>query len=120
FNHLHFTLHNKIQINSPFIIYRCMAILSRVKPVMYDCCLKSCIAYTRKYVHHQYCPFYKEPHLKANGKPCRQFMYFPLIPHLQGYFQSLEMIKEMSYHALYCQQPGKIPDVFDHQGIPSS
>ncbi|KIK73443.1 hypothetical protein PAXRUDRAFT_102087, partial [Paxillus rubicundulus Ve08.2h10] len=74
---------------------------------------KSCIAYTRKYVHHQYCPFCKESHFKSNGKPHHQFMYFPLIPRLQGYFQSLEMIKEMSYHTSYHQQPGKISNVFD-------
>ncbi|KAF9222844.1 hypothetical protein BS17DRAFT_641389, partial [Gyrodon lividus] len=89
------------------------AILSGMKPVMYDCCPNSCIAYTKKYIHHQYCLFCEEPHLNANRKPCRQFAYFPLIPCLQGYFQSLDMIKLMSYHELYQHNPGKISDVFD-------
>ncbi|KIK77265.1 hypothetical protein PAXRUDRAFT_167404 [Paxillus rubicundulus Ve08.2h10] len=63
-----------------------MAILSGVKPVMYNCCPNLCIAYTAKYIHHQSFPFCEEAWLNADGKPHCQFTYFPLIPHLQGYF----------------------------------
>ncbi|KIK97906.1 hypothetical protein PAXRUDRAFT_112727, partial [Paxillus rubicundulus Ve08.2h10] len=90
-----------------------MAILSGVKPVMYDCCPNSCVAYTKKYIHHQSCPFCKESRLNTDGKPRRQFTYFPLIPRLQGYFQSLDTIKLMSYRELYQRNPGEISDVFD-------
>ncbi|KAF8833389.1 hypothetical protein BDN67DRAFT_861141, partial [Paxillus ammoniavirescens] len=113
FDHMRYTFQNKISINSEYVIYRRMAILSGVKPVMYDCCPNSCIAYTAKYIHHQSCPFCEEARLNADGKPRRQFTYFPLIPRLQGYFQNQEMIKLMSYRAQYQQNPGEIADVFD-------
>ncbi|KIK79591.1 hypothetical protein PAXRUDRAFT_160931 [Paxillus rubicundulus Ve08.2h10] len=113
FNHMRWTFRHKFNLNSEFIIFHQMGILSGVKPVMHDCCPDSCIAYTEKYIHNQFCPFCKEARFHANGKPRHQYAYFPLIPRLKGYFQSLGMIKKMSYCASYHHQPGDIADVFD-------
>ena len=40
-------------------------------------------------------------------------MYLPLIPQLQGYFQSAQMIETLSYRAEYPFGKGEISDVFD-------
>ncbi|KAF8550334.1 hypothetical protein OG21DRAFT_1478565 [Imleria badia] len=101
------------QMNSKFVIFHRMGLLSGIKPVIYDCCPNSCITYTEKYIHHQYCLFCQEPHLTPNGKPHHQFLYVPLIPHLQGYFSSSKMIQKMSYRSLYQRTDGQIGDVFD-------
>lgn len=110
---MRFAFRHKIDINSKFVILRRIGLLSGVKPVLYDCCPNSCIVYTEKYIHHQYCPFCQESRLKPDGKPHRQFLYLPLIPRLQGFFSSADMIKKMSYRSSYRRTPGQIADVFD-------
>ena len=113
YNYMRFTFRNQLSVASQYVIFRKAAILAGVKPVLYDCCPQSCIAYTTKYIHHQSCPFCEEPRFKPDGKPCRQFTYFPLIPHLQGFFRSPVMIKSMSYRNRYQSKPGSVSDVFD-------
>ncbi|KAF9223906.1 hypothetical protein BS17DRAFT_705325, partial [Gyrodon lividus] len=83
---------NKFKLDSEFIIFHCMGILSGVKPVMYDCCPNSYVAYIEKSIHDQVCPFCKEACFRANGKSHCQYVYFLLIPCLKGYFQSLGMM----------------------------
>ncbi|KAH7911338.1 Transposase family tnp2-domain-containing protein, partial [Hygrophoropsis aurantiaca] len=113
FNQMRFMLRGKLSIDSEYVILHRLAILSGVKPVSYDCCIKSCIAYTSKYQHHQYCPFCDEPRLNRNGGTRRRFYYLPIIPRLQGFFQSPTMIENLSYRADYEPSPDKIRDIFD-------
>ncbi|KAH7917964.1 hypothetical protein BV22DRAFT_1187293 [Leucogyrophana mollusca] len=113
FNQMRFTFRGKLSLDSEYVILHRMAVLSGVKPVWYDCCVNSCIAYTSKYLHHQYCPFCNEPRLNGNSRARRRFFYLPIIPRLQGFFQSLTMIKKLSYCMKYEPVPGKIHDVFD-------
>lgn len=112
FEELRFAFRDQLQIASEYTIFRRMQTLSGVKPISYDCCPNSCVAYTKKFIHYQACPFCNEPRFK-NGKARRSFVYFPLIPRLQGYFRSTEMVEKMSYRSCYQLQPGKIADVFD-------
>ena len=94
------------------IIFQCMAKLSEVQPQSLDCCKNSCIAYTAKYIYLKSCPCCGEARRNQHGKPHRQFTYLPLIPQLQGYFQSMKTIEALSYRAGYLQK-GNISDVFD-------
>ena len=97
FNNVRFTSRHKTNISSLSIIFCQMSILTGIKPVICDCCPNSCIAYTQKYIHHSSCPICNERHFQANGQPRSQFTYFPLIPHLQGFFQSNQTVARMSY-----------------------
>ena len=112
FEQLRFAFGDKLQIASEYTIFHCMHVLSGVNPITYDCCPNSCVTYTKKFIHFQACLYCNEPRFK-NGKARQSFVYFPMIPHLQGYFRSTEMIEKMSYRSCYQSQPGKIADVFD-------
>ncbi|KAI6100396.1 hypothetical protein EDD16DRAFT_1445240, partial [Pisolithus croceorrhizus] len=94
--------------------------LTALTMVLYDCCPQSCILYAGKYTHLLICPHCKQLWFKANGKPHCQFTYFLLIPHLQGFFQSIQMICLMDYHTSYQPTHGSITDVFNgthYQGL---
>lgn len=112
FEDMRYTFRHKVTIASEYTIFRQMGILSGMKPIVFDCCPNSCIAYTKKFIYYQSCPFCGEPCFK-NGNPRRSFTYFPLIPRLQGYFQSATMIERMAYRSNYQQRCGEISDVFD-------
>ncbi|KAI9457149.1 hypothetical protein HD554DRAFT_2030172, partial [Boletus coccyginus] len=113
FNHMHHIFQHKVDINSEYVIYQRMRILSGVIPVMYDCCPGGCIAFLAEYIHHQSYPHCGEACFQPNGKPCRQYAYYPLIPRLQGLLQSPETSEKMSYRAHYEHKPGNMSDVFD-------
>jgi len=113
FKQLQFSFRNRLALPSEYIIFRRIATLSEVIQVKYDCCPNSCIAYTGKYSILPSCPFCKESRLNARGKPHQQFTYFPLIPHLQGFFQSVEMMDLLRYRARFTQNSGTITNVFD-------
>ena len=100
-------------INSEWTILHRIAILSGIKPVKYDCCIKSCIAYTEKYRSSLRCPICQEPRFSANGQPRRIYYYLPLIPRLQAFFESTEMIKKLSYRHCYKPSQTYVRDVFD-------
>lgn len=112
FEDMRYTFRHKVTIASEYTIFRQMGILSGVKPIIFDCCPNSCIAYTKKFIYYQSCPFCNEPRVK-DRKPRRSFTYFPLIPRLQGYFQSATMIEKMAYRSNHQQRHGEILDVFD-------
>ncbi|KAG0704213.1 hypothetical protein DFH29DRAFT_802143 [Suillus ampliporus] len=113
YEQLRFTLRDRLPLDSQFVILQCITILSGVKPSYYDCCINSCMAYTNKYLHHQYCEYCNEPRLDTKGKARRRFCYLPLIPRLQGFFQKTELISKMSYHAEYRSDPQYMRDVFN-------
>ncbi|KAG2120143.1 hypothetical protein DEU56DRAFT_721641, partial [Suillus clintonianus] len=113
YDQLRFALRDRLPLDSQFIILRRIAILSGVKPHYHDCCVNSCMAYTEKYVHNQFCEYCGEPRLDSRGKARRRFCYLPLIPRLQGFFQKPELIAKMSYRAEYRSDPRYMRDVFD-------
>jgi hypothetical protein len=102
-----------MDIKSEWIILHRLAILADIEPVLYDCCIGSCIAYLGRYEHHEQCPFCKEARYNSKRKPRRVFMYLPLIPRLKAYFNNPEVIQQLSYRHQYEHEPGRIHDVFD-------
>ena len=113
YSQMRFTFRHKMNLDSQYIIFQRMARLSGVQPLSIDCCKNSCIAYTEKYIYLESCPCCGEARRNQHGKPRRQFVYLPLIPQLQGYFQSMKMIEALSYRAAYDLAKGDISDVFD-------
>ncbi|KAF8603375.1 hypothetical protein BDV93DRAFT_523439 [Ceratobasidium sp. AG-I] len=104
-----------LDIPSEFVAWRRLRILSGLETRAYDCCVASCCCFLGKYEGLNRCPFCNEPRYNARGKARRSFHYSPLIPQLQGLFQSASSIKKMRYRAKVeaTHEPGKYLDVFD-------
>lgn len=109
---MRYTFGDFLDIDSEYIAMRRFALLTEIEPVLYDCCINCCMCYTGKYKHDRSCRFCNEPRTR-NGKVQRQFSYLPLIPRLQGWFQSLAKIESLSYRDNFEYTPGRIKDVFD-------
>ena len=60
FNQMRYTFSHKLDLDSLYMTNRCLALLSGVTPVLIDCCVNSCIAYTQKYANYIDCPYYGE------------------------------------------------------------
>lgn len=112
FNQMRYTFGPFLDIDSEYIAMRRFAMLTEVGPVLYDCCINSCMCYTGKYKHDSSCRFCGEPR-KHHGKPQRQFSYLPFIPRLQGWFQSRAKIETLLYRDKFEHTPGRKKDVFD-------
>ena len=115
FNQLRHAFAHKMTLHSEWVTLRRIEILSGIKPVKYDCCIKSCIAYTEKYKSSLRCPICKEPRFTNNGRPRWIYYYLPLIPCLQAFFQNVAMIEKLSYCDNYVPSNDEIRDVFDAQ-----
>ena len=114
FHQMRYAFSDFLDIDSEYVAMRRFALLTEVEPVLYDCCINSCLCYTGKYKHNKSCRFCGQPRT-LRGRPQRQFSYIPLIPRLQGYFQSEAKINALSYRDNYVHFPGRIRDVFDCQ-----
>lgn len=110
---------HKLNLNSDWVILRQICQLTGVKPVLFDCCSKLCICYSRKYKHLQECPFCGTGRYLPSGKPRAQFVYFPLSPHLQVLFKSVPTIEKMFYQVSFAPSAEVIRDVFDGTSIMS-
>ncbi len=82
-------------------------------PEFYDCCPNSCCCYTGAYEKLKDCPYCREKCYRADGKPRKQFMYMPLIPHLVTFASNPDMAKQMHYRSEHEHTPGIVTDIFD-------
>jgi hypothetical protein len=115
FNQVRHTFRHKCAVNSEWVMIRRIAILSGIEPMKIDCCINTCIAYTGKYELREDCPFCHESRYTRDRKPRRTFLYIPLIPRLQSFYQNKSIIKLLSYRHCFEHQPDRIRDVFDSQ-----
>ena len=98
FNQMWHAFAHKMDLESEWVTLQQISILAGIRPVEYDCCVNSCVAYTEKYHDYLRCPI---------------FHYLPLIPHLQAFFESTRMIEELSYRHHYIPSDDCIHDIFD-------
>jgi hypothetical protein len=112
----------KLNLSSESVLMRRMANLSEIRPVMYDMCPNSCLAYTGRYNDEESCIFcgedrYFSPSMDGTSlKPKRQFAYIPLISQIKALFLNEEMVKIMGYRANYnteTYKDGFMQDFFD-------
>ncbi|KAE9397540.1 hypothetical protein BT96DRAFT_767230, partial [Gymnopus androsaceus JB14] len=92
-----------------------VAYLSGIKPVNYDCCVKSCCCYTGPHAELTACPWCAEPRYHPNGHPRNVFAYLPLIPRLVNMFLDKDMCTKMRYRADYTHHEDAVEDVFDSE-----
>ena len=71
--------------------------LAAYRPVVYDCCINSCICYVGPHKVKTHCHYCKEPHKNSNSHTQKSFTYSPIIPWLKAYFKNLAMIKKLRY-----------------------
>lgn len=115
FNQIRFAFDHRMEINSLYVITHRMAVLSRVLPKWFDCCVNSCLAFTGEYEKDTQCSLCSEPRLNDKNKPRRMFCYLPLIPRLQRFFSNEKTLKELLYRYLYKISNFCISDVFDSE-----
>jgi hypothetical protein len=114
FNQMRYTFSHKLDLNSLYVTDWRLALLSGVTPVLIDCCVNSCITYTRKYTNYTHCPYCRESR-RSNQRPRHQFSYLPLVPCLQGFFQNPKTIHQLGYCTRFAQSVDGIQDVFNSE-----
>ena len=114
FNQIRFTFRHKLNLDFLYVSNRRLAVLSRVTPLLIDCCVNSCIAYTWQYQNYTHCPYCGKPR-RSNHKARRQFTYLPLAPRLQGFFQNPRTIHQLGYRARFEPSVDGVHDVFDSE-----
>jgi hypothetical protein len=115
FEQMRFAFKHKLKIHSLYVITHRMAILSGIEPQWFDCCVKSCIAYTGKHQELEECPDCSERRRNPRNEPRRLFCYIPFIPRLQDYFANEKTLTELLYRYLYTLRDDSISDVFDSE-----
>jgi hypothetical protein len=110
-----FAFRDRLTYPSDFIVQHHIDSLTGLTPPRYDCCKNSCICYVGDaYSDRQACPFCDEPRFRKDGKtPQQTFMYIPLVPRFQAFFQSLEMIERLAYRSRFQHDGSKMRDIFD-------
>src|SRR3977135_179932 len=104
---------HKLKLNTEYLMYRRIKILSGVKPKFYDTCPRSCCLFVGRFEAHTICPYCDAPRCHPNGKPVARFSYLPIIPRVQAWFKSLSMITRLKYRSGFHHTPGHYSDVFD-------
>ncbi|KAJ7247743.1 hypothetical protein C8J57DRAFT_1240684 [Mycena rebaudengoi] len=115
YEHMRYTFRHKLEVSSHWQMLHRITVLSGVEPVWYNCCINSCMAYTRHHKHRTDCQFCQESRHNSLGKPRRLFCYLPIIPRLQGFFINPKKVEALLYRHNYVHNPDKVSDVFDGQ-----
>ncbi|KAF8470532.1 hypothetical protein JB92DRAFT_2535827, partial [Gautieria morchelliformis] len=113
YNNLRRFFRHKLKLDTEYLVYRRMEILSGVTPWFYDMCNKSCCLYVKRHAALTHCPHCKTLRYHTNGKPIARWSYLPLIPRIKAWYESLPMIKKLQYRSRRVTVPGEISDVFD-------
>ena len=88
--------------------------LSELMAESYDCCVRSCVAFTGPHTKLKACPRCRRPRYRQNGKPVKTYRYLPLIPQLVASFLNQELNQQMRYRGDKVKvSNGPITDVFD-------
>jgi hypothetical protein len=90
-----------------------VSFLAGLKPVLYDCCVNSCVCYIGPHADQTQCPFCMESRYTLEQKPRKRFLYVPLIPRLTAYFKNTSVASRMAYRSEFAHDPNIIKDVFD-------
>ncbi|KAJ3506832.1 hypothetical protein NLJ89_g6648 [Agrocybe chaxingu] len=113
FKQMRFAFQHKLDISSHYVILHRLAVLSRVVPIWQDCCVNSCMAYTKNASDDEFCSYCGEDRWNDVKKPRRMFCYIPMIPRLQRMFSDPETCDRLMYRHEYKISKDTISDVFD-------
>lgn len=104
---------NKLKLDTEYLMYHQMEMLSGVLPAIYDMCSGSCCLFVGPFADHMKCAICQNLQFHPDGKPITHFSYLPLIPHLKPWFQSLSTINHLRYQSQYIPMEGETNVIFD-------
>ena len=109
---------SRYEFESLYLMKKRLEELSELMAESYDCCVKSCVAFTGPYAGLKECPRCRKPRYRRNGKPVKTYRYIPLIPQLVAYFLNRELNKRMRYRSdghpnTEANKEGRMTDIFD-------
>jgi hypothetical protein len=113
YQHLRKLFSHKLNLDTEYLMYRRMEILSGVKPVFYDMCTNLCCLFVGPFADHQNCAICGGPRFHINTKPIARFSYLPIIPRFQAWYGSVAMIERLNYRSQHRHNINEIHDVFD-------
>ena len=94
--------------------------MSGIAPILYDCCVNSCLAYTGQYTNTDSCHHCKEPRffklLQPSDQPKarKRWLYMPILPRLRSKFLSPDARILSTYRAGFdTRDEGVYTDIFD-------
>lgn len=115
----HWAFSEDVDAESDFVTSHRIAALTQVYPEYIDMCVNSCVAFSpkTKYEFLTICPKCgAERYMTPGSKvPRKIFVYLPIIPRLQGFYQSPEMINRLRYLPDYVPEEGVMKDVMDSE-----
>ena len=83
-----------------------------IKRRIYDCCINSCIRFTREFELHTACPLCVEPRHDRRRKARNRFRYIPIIPRLQSMFRDSHNAQMLLYRLQREVDPDRSEDVW--------
>ncbi|KAJ7777638.1 hypothetical protein DFH07DRAFT_876868, partial [Mycena maculata] len=110
FDQMRYSFNHKLDISSDWVITHRLAILTRVEPEWYHCCVNTCLAYIGPNSDLLQCQTCNEPRFTAKNKPRRLFCYIPIIRRLQAYFANPKMSERLLYRHNYTHVTNTIAD----------
>ena len=115
YNDLRETIAEDFGFDSEYKALKLLLDLSDLKPIIYHCCVNSCVAYTGKYANLNDCPFCQEPRYfdDVKQKPRYKFSYIPLIPQLKAIFTNPAYRELCMYRGDHNYSPELITDYCD-------
>ncbi|KAL1914108.1 uncharacterized protein VTP21DRAFT_1110, partial [Calcarisporiella thermophila] len=112
---------------STYLIEKELQTLVGIKPALIDCCINSCIAYTREYAHLTNCPICQEHRYKTDPslskeQPRKVFPYFSLIDRFRVQYRNSARSNELRYRARYVGQASystsiQVPPEYEYNDI---
>ena len=91
-------------------------VLSRFEPMIFACCINSCICYAGPYANLDKCPKCETSRLNESGRARRTFSYMPLIPRLRALMLNRTYTTRLQYRAdehPKTGRPGTTTDIFN-------
>jgi hypothetical protein len=113
YNNLRRFFQHKLHMDTEYLMYWQIELLSGVTPILYGMCDQSCCLLIDSHKEHTQCPECHNPRYHANGKPIARFPYLPIIPWLIAWYESLLMIECLKYHSTHESIEGQVSTVFD-------
>ena len=90
---------SKCDLDSLYRMKKRLEELSELMAESYDCCTKSCVAFTGPHTKLEACPRCRKPRYRRNGQPMKTYRYIPLIPQLVTFFLNRELNERMRYRS---------------------
>ena len=109
---------SKCNTSTLYLMKKRLGELSELMVESYDCCVRSCAAFTGPRAKLKECPRCRKPRYRQNGKPMKTYRSLPLIPQLVAFFLNREVNKRMRYRSdghpkSKANGMDQITDVFD-------